>query len=349
MLAPKPFYLSYNAEWQCTGFLSYLQHAYKWTGAGLPLPIHRTCPVLWHRQSRGFGSLISESNVLSSFSCHLPAICCTPPLPRVGGCSTPGSLEAQQWQALGRWVTSSSFCLSNSYTLVQSARSLLFPIHRAGTGASLQCPAQPHSRAWWGIHGCTCSTVSFLHLQSQDCLPISLLQDCPCVCWGCWYQAERAPVSPCSGLRPAGTLKAAAGQSGWAVVRRDLFQLVRANNICQYLVYSCTCCQMYKRMWMNLRVKDCAHTAEMKYILQKVLIPGIQLRLLCHTMKRFYAPRLLHPNYYIYFGASWNYYFLDEGVIGWLEVYMSSKALWALERRLYQRNTTTIRQEPTSI
>lgn len=46
----------------------------------------------------------------------------------------------------------------------------------------------------------------------------------------------RAPVSPCSGLRPAGTLKVAAGQSGWAVVRRDLFQLVRANNICQYLV-----------------------------------------------------------------------------------------------------------------
>lgn len=44
--------------------------------------------------------------------------------------------------------------------------------------------------------------------------------------------------------------------------------------------------------------------AEMKDILQWVLIPGIQLRLLNPTMKRFYAPRLLHPNYYIYFGAS---------------------------------------------
>lgn len=46
----------------------------------------------------------------------------------------------------------------------ESAWPLLVPIHRAGTCASLQCPPQPHSRAWWGIHSCTSSVVSFLHL-----------------------------------------------------------------------------------------------------------------------------------------------------------------------------------------
>lgn len=63
-------------------------------------------------------------------------------------------------------------------------------------------------------------------------------------------------------------------------------------------------------------------------------------------MKRFYAPRLLHPNYYIYFGASWNYYFLDEGdrIIRSLHVLQSFVS--TREKAVSEK---TQLQEPTSI
>lgn len=52
--------------------------------------------------------------------------------------------------------------------------------------------------------------------------------------------------------------------SGGAVAGRDLLQLSRANTVWQDLVWSCTCCQIYKRIWINLKVKDYAPLAEME-------------------------------------------------------------------------------------
>lgn len=163
-----------------------------WTGAGLPLAVHRTCPVLWHRQSRGFGSgtpcsrrLLSLSQISSP---RFPGICLQSAvhLPSPGlGMQHTGVSGSPAVTSPGQTSQQQQFYLSGPQQLThpgaEAAWPLTIPFHRAGTCPSLQSPAPGQSRLGF-IQLYILGRLFFTIFQSQGCLLLSLLQDCPCVC-----------------------------------------------------------------------------------------------------------------------------------------------------------------------
>lgn len=114
----------------------------------------------WHTLQQE--ALISESNILSSFSWHLPAICCTPPFPRVR--------DAAHW---GHWEPSSDKPWPDeSAAAVSSLRASAAhtPWCRGCSAPHSPCPCpclQPQGRAGWVLHSCTSLVVSFLPFSSH--------------------------------------------------------------------------------------------------------------------------------------------------------------------------------------
>lgn len=191
---------------QCAEFLRLSQFACKWPRAGLPLPIHRARSAPWRRQSRGFGTPSSTSLlsprvkypllIFLAFACNELHVSFPQGMGMgmqhtgVAGSPAVAALGQTRWrqQLLARRDPGSS-CATRSALPEQRpgapqpwAGGAEGAWHLQGrqscpTAAPLQCPPQPHGRAWWGFTELyALGSCLFTIYQSQGCLLLPLLQ-----------------------------------------------------------------------------------------------------------------------------------------------------------------------------